>query len=69
MIQKLGKPAHCQTFADYAEKFTNNVLGMFQGSVTRVDIVFDRYLTSESTPSRLQLGKSEWVRELDPFVR
>jgi len=38
MIQKLGKPANCQTFADYAEVFMNNVLGMFQGSFTRVDI-------------------------------
>lgn len=34
MIQKLGKPANCQTFADYAEVFMNNVLGRLQGSVT-----------------------------------
>jgi len=47
MIQKLGKPANCQTFADYAEVFMN-VLGMFLGSVTRVDLVFID--TSESTP-------------------
>jgi len=45
MIQKLGKQANCQTFADYAEVFMSNVLGMFQGSVTRVDID-----SSESTP-------------------
>jgi len=46
MIQKLGKPANCHmTFADYAEVFMNNVLGMFQGSVTRVDID-----SSENTP-------------------
>jgi len=45
MIQKLGKPANCKIFADYAEVFMNNVLGMFQGSVTRVDIN-----SSESTP-------------------
>jgi len=45
IIQKLGKPANCQTFADYAEVFMNNMLRMFQDSVTRVDID-----SSESTP-------------------
>jgi len=45
MIHKLGKPANCQTFADYAEMFMNHVLGVFKGSVTRVDID-----SSESTP-------------------
>jgi len=69
MIQKLGKPANCQTFADNAEVFMNNVLGMFQGSVTvtRVDIAFDRYIRKHSMKTSTR--KKRVGRELDQFVR
>ena len=54
LIQALGKPANCHTFDNLANIFTNKVFGMLDNSVSRVDVVFDRYIgaTSIKAPTR-----------------
>ena len=43
LIQSMGKPRECKTFEDYGSSFSKVVLKHFKGSVTRVDVAFDRY--------------------------
>ena len=51
MIQALGKPSKCKSFNDYARVFVKEVMKKFKDGVTRVDVVFDRYIGSSSIRS------------------
>ena len=48
LIQTLGKPHGCQTLSDYADVFIRNVTHQFGEHITRVDVVFKRYIAEES---------------------
>ena len=66
LIQTLGKPHGCQTFGDYAEIFIRNVTHQFGEHITRVDVVFDRYIGEESikTATRSKrVGKRKPIRK------
>ena len=43
LIQALGKPHGCQTFNDYGNVFFASVTKYFKSTVSRIDLVFDRY--------------------------
>ena len=67
LIQKIGKPSECSTFGDYANVFIKAVCKNFFGLVTRVDVVFDRYIGPESikAPTRQKrTGKKRPIRKV-----
>ena len=61
LIKALGKPNGCQTFGEYADAFFNVVRRYFDRNISRVDVVFDRYM--ERTPSRLALEQRGLARQ------
>ena len=62
LIQALGKPHGCQTFADYANMFMNNVTSHFICHPTRIDVVFDRY-TGEQSIKAVTRSKRVWKKK------
>ena len=61
LIKALGKPNGCQTFGEYADAFFNAVKCYFDRSISRVDILFDRYIGEDS--SRLALEQRGLARQ------
>ena len=47
LIQTFGKPHVCQTLSDYADIFIRIVTHQFGEHITRVDVVFNRYIAEE----------------------
>ena len=48
LIKVLGKPNGCHTFGEYANAFFNVVRRYFDRNISKVDVVFDRYIGEDS---------------------
>ena len=44
VIQAMGKPPNCKTFRDYAQVFLKVICQYIDGSVQRIDVLFDTYI-------------------------
>jgi len=67
LIQSLGKPKDCRTFADYGNVFYLSVVRYFSPSVHRIEIVFDRYHSGSikgSTRNKRAKGKKKPIRKI-----
>ena len=66
MIQKLGKPADCVTFNDYANVFYTAICKYFKHSVKRVDVIFDRYYKDsiKNQTRNKRLGSKHPIRKV-----
>ena len=63
LIKALGMPNGCQTFGEYADAFFNVVRCYFDRNISRVDVVFDRYIGEASTRAK-RIGKTKPIRKV-----
>jgi len=71
LIQSLGKPKDCQTFADYGNVFYLSVVCYFSPSVHKIDVVFDRYRSGSiknKTRNKRAKGKKKPIQKIIGFL-
>jgi hypothetical protein len=66
LIQSMGRPKNCDTFNNYGDIFVKSILKHFKGSMTRVDVVFDRYfnLSIKNATRNIRKGNKRPIRTL-----
>ena len=67
LIKALGKPTGCQAFRENADAFFNVVRRYFDRNVSRVDVVFDRYIGEDSIKASTRAtrtGKTKPIRKV-----
>ena len=67
LIKALGKPNGCQTFGEYADAFFNVVRRYFERNISRVDVIFDRYIGEDSIKASTRakrIGKTKPIRKV-----
>jgi hypothetical protein len=58
LIQSTGKPRDCNSFNEYANHIIGKITKYFGGSTTRVDVVFDRYIGSQSIKNSTRVART-----------
>ena len=64
-VQSLGNTTGAKSFGEWSDNFTAFVVSHFSDKCTRVDVVFDRYLTNSIkgvTRAKRKRGKSKGIR-------
>jgi len=68
MIQAMGKPSHCRTFADLGRTYHERIVKLFHQSFTRIDIVFDRYIGTGSIKSATRSKRGQKKRPIRKII-
>ena len=63
-MQNLGKPAGCRTFSGYADIFSRSIFYHISQGAASVDVVFDRYIGTQSTKSQTRVKRGLRAKKL-----
>ena len=64
LIQNLGKPAGRRTFSGYADIFSKSIFFHISQGAASVDVVFDRYVGTQSTKSQTRVKRGLRAKKL-----
>ena len=64
LIQNLGKPAGRRTFSGYADIFSKSIFFHISQGAASVDVLFDRYVGTQSTKSQTRVKRGLRAKKL-----